>query len=232
MFRNRVICQMECQTKHFLQFFWVSNMRSLERGQDKIKTICDQLRHKTLEPAQKEAAEIIEKAHKLADEIQNSAQQDREKLLQQVRSEIEQERNVFHISLQQAAKQALEGLRQQIEQQLFSKELQHSLESILVNPKVIADLIAGLIAAIEKDGIGTDFSAVIPNLISSEQVNALLLENIRKKLQDHPLEIGNFQGGAQLKLHGKKMVLDLSDQAIKELLARYLRKDFRTLIFG
>ena len=53
-----------------------------------------------------------------------------------------------------------------------------------------------------------------------------------KRLKGKPLEIGVFGGGAQVKLIGKNLTIDLSDQVIKELIANYIRKDFRKLIFG
>lgn len=39
-------------------------MKSLEKGKDKIQKICDKLRGKTLEPAEKEARQILEDAKK------------------------------------------------------------------------------------------------------------------------------------------------------------------------
>jgi V/A-type H+-transporting ATPase subunit E len=134
--------------------------------------------------------------------------------------------------LQQASKQAIEGLRQEIESRLFNEELQDVLEKQLSDPKVIADLINGIVAALEKDGLDVDFSAVIPKLVSKADVNTLLLDGIKKRLKGKPLELGQFFGGAQVKLHGKKMTLDLSDQALKELLSNYVRKDFRKMIFS
>ena len=78
----------------------------------------------------------------------------------------------------------------------------------------------------------TDLSVVIPRLVSSDDVNALLLDGVRKRLKGKPLDLGSFAGGAQVKLLGKKLTIDLSDQAIKELMANYMRKDFRKMIFG
>lgn len=207
-------------------------MRSLEKGQDKIQKICDKLRHETLEPAEQEAQRILEEARKKADAIRAEAEFHAEQLLKQARGQIEQERNVFHSALQQAAKQMVEGLRQEIEHKLFNEELQNILEKQLADPKMIAELINGVVKAIEKEGLATDLTAVIPRLISPDDVNTLLIENVRKRLKGKPLEIGAFAGGAQVKLHGKKMTIDLSDQAIKELLAQYIRKDFRKLIFS
>ena len=40
-----------------------------DKGQDKIKKICDQLREETLEPAKQEAEEMLENAKKQAEKI-------------------------------------------------------------------------------------------------------------------------------------------------------------------
>ncbi|WP_068468312.1 V-type ATP synthase subunit E [Candidatus Protochlamydia phocaeensis] len=207
-------------------------MKSLEKGQDKIQKICDKIRHETIEPAKQEAEEILVAARKKADEITAEAERHAEQLIKQARGQIEQERNVFHSSLQQASKQTVEALRQEIEQRLFNEELQSLLEKQMSDPKLIADIITGIVKAIEKEGLNTDLSAVIPRTVSVDDINALLLENIRKRLMAKPLEIGQFAGGAQVKLHGKRMTIDLSDQAVKELLASYVRKDFRQMIFS
>lgn len=207
-------------------------MRSLEKGQDKIQKICDKLRHETIEPAKDEAQMILAEARKRAEDIKAEAERHAEQLLKQARGQIEQERNVFHSALQQAAKQTVEGLRQEIEHKLFNEELENMVEKQLSDPKVIAEIINGLVQAVEKEGLTTDLTAIIPRLVSSEDVNALLLERVRKRLKNKPLEMGGFAGGAQVKLHGKKMTLDLTDQAIRELLAHYIRKDFRKLIFS
>lgn len=207
-------------------------MKSLEKGKDKIQQICDKLRRETLEPAKEEAQQILAEARRKAEEIRVEAEHQAEQLQKQARGQIEQERNVFYSSLQQAAKQTIEGLKQEIEHKLFNEELQNVLEKQLADPKIIAELINGIVAAIEKEGLATDLSAIIPRLISVDDINSLLLEGVRKRLKGKPLEIGHFAGGAQVKLLGKKMTIDLSDQAIKELLANYIRKDFRKLIFS
>lgn len=207
-------------------------MRSLEKGQDKIQKICDRLRHETLEPAEEEARNILRDAKKKGDSIKEEAERHAEQIKAQAKGQIEQERNVFHSSLSQAAKQAVEALRQEIEHKLFNEELQNLLEKQLSDPKIIADIVNGIIKSVEKEGISTDLTAVIPRLVNSDDVNALLVEGVKKRLKNKPLEIGGFAGGAQVKLLGKNLTIDLSDQVIKELISNYMRKDFRKLIFG
>lgn len=207
-------------------------MRSLEKGEDKIQKICDKLRHETLEPAEEEGQEILREARKKAESLTADAEKHVEHLIKQAKAQIEQERNVFHSSLQQAAKQTLEGLRQEIEHKLFNDELQNILERQMADPKIVAEIVNGIVQRVEKEGLTTDIAVVIPRLIAAEDVNALLLESVRKRLKGKPLEIGSFAGGAQVKLLGKKMTIDLTDHALKELLANYIRKDFRKLIFS
>lgn len=207
-------------------------MKTLEKGQDKIQKICDKLRRDTLEPAEEEAQRILKEARKKADSIKEEAEKHAEQIIAQARGQIEQEKNVFHSSLQQAAKQVVEGLRQEIEHKLFNDELQHLLEREMADPKLVAAIINGIVQAFEKEGLKTDLSAVIPKNVPSNDVAALLLEGVRNRLKGKTMEVGGFAGGAQVKMIGKKLTIDITDQAVKEMLANYMRRDFRTLIFG
>lgn len=207
-------------------------MRSLEKGQEKIQKICDRLRHETLEPAEEEARNILLEAKKRGEKIKEEAEKHSEQIIKQARGQIEQERNVFYSSLQQAARQTIEALRQEIENKLFNQELMHLLEKQLADPKIIADIVNGIIKSVENEGISTDLTVVIPRLVNPEHVAALLLEGVKKRLKNRPVEIGGFAGGAQVKLAGKNLTIDLTDQVLKELISSYMRKDFRKLIFG
>ena len=73
--------------------------------------------------------------------------------MKQAHDQIEQERNVFYSALQQAAKQMVEGLRQEIEHKFFNAELHHILEKQLADPKIVANLVNGIVKAIEKEGL-------------------------------------------------------------------------------
>lgn len=205
--------------------------KTLEKSEDKIQKICNALRKETLDPARLEAEKIIEDAKSRAESIVSDARKQAEKMIASAKDVIDQERNVFHSSLEQAGKQTLEEIRQAVERKLFHDELQGVVEKHTSDPDVIAKIIASLLKAVEKEGISTDLSAVIPESASTEQVNRLLGENILKKLKEKSVTIGDFAGGARVKLIDKKMTIDLSDSALRELLAKYVRKDFRKLLF-
>jgi len=207
-------------------------MKSLEKGEEKIQKICDVLRRETLEPAQLEAEGVIEQAKEKAAGIVREAEQNAEKIVEDARKSIEQERNVFHSSLEQAATQSLESLRQSIEHKLFNSEIESEIKQKSSDPNVIARLIDSIIKAIDEEGVSVDLSAVIPQVVSADEVNRLLGEKVLKRLKEQSVVVGHFDGGAQIKIHDKKMTIDITDSAIKELLSSYVRKDFRELLFG
>lgn len=206
-------------------------MKTLDRGQDKIQKISDELRRETLEPAKKEAEKIIAEAKARAEQIISEAEQHGKKIIEEARTVIEQERNVFQSSLVQASKQSVEALRQSIETKLFNQELDKALQKYTVDPEIIGKLINALVQSIQKDGISADFSAIIPSQISDKQINALLVDQVLKQLKEKSVVIGDLSGGVQVKLHDKKFTIDMSEQALKDLITRHIRKGFRDLIF-
>jgi V/A-type H+/Na+-transporting ATPase subunit E len=207
-------------------------MKTLDKGPDKIKKISEELRKETLEPAKQEAAAIIEDAKKRAEKIVLEGEKHAEKMIMEARKEIEQERNVFQSSLTQAGKLSLESLKQAIEEKFFNQELNNFILQEMTDTKVIANLINAIVKAIEKEGISTDISALIPQNLSAKEVNALLLSDVQKKLREQGVNLGDFKGGVEVKLHDKNLTIDITAEALEDLLSHYLRKDFRKLLFN
>lgn len=208
-------------------------MKTLEKGQDKIKKICSVLRDETLEPAKKRAEEIINDGKRQAEEIIAEAEKQAAKIIADARAAVEQERNVFHSSLQQAAKQSVEALRQSIERKFFNEHLQTIVEKNASGPDLVAKLVNAIVKALEKEGLSTDLTALVPSTLSPKEVNELLLQDVLKALKEHSVAIGGFAAGAQVRLDNKKMTIDITEQALKELLSGYVvRKDFRKMIFA
>lgn len=207
-------------------------MKTLDKQQDKIQEICDVLRKQTLEPAQTEATKILEDARTKAEQIVSEAEHHVETLISDARKNIERERNIFHSALTQAAKQSIEALKQTIEQQLFNPELTNLVIQQSSDPKVIAQIVVSMIKAIEKEGINAEMTAYIPSSVDPREVNALLGKEILNKLKNNGVTLGSFLGGAKVRIEGKNITLDLSNNEIQDLIQRYVRKDFRNLLFG
>lgn len=208
-------------------------MKTLEKGQDKIKKICSVLRDETLEPAKKEAEEIISDGKRQAEEIIAEAEKQAKKIIDNARAAIEQERNVFNSTLEQAAKQSVEALRQSIERRFFNEHLQSVIEKNASSADLVAKLITAIVHALEKDGLAADLTALVPSALSPKEINELLLKDVLKTLKENTVGVGGFAAGAQVRLDNKKMTIDITEQSLKELLAGYVvRKDFRKMIFA
>jgi V/A-type H+-transporting ATPase subunit E len=206
-------------------------MKTLDQGKDKVATICEALRREALEPAQKEAKQIIEEAQKQAEELARTAEKDARAIIESGRKELEQEKRVFQSNLEQAGKQALESLRQDVENKLFNSELGSWLSSQSAKPEAAGKLIDAVVEALNKEGLSADLTALIPKSLNAEEVNKELGASVLKKLTGESVQVGSFSGGAQVRLEGKKITIDISDEALKEMLAAYVRKDFRKHLF-
>lgn len=206
-------------------------MKGIDTGKDKVKKICDVLKRETLEPAKKEAEQIIQEAHDKSRQIVQSAKEEAAKLIEASKKEIEKDRNVFQSSLNQACKQSLELLKQKIEGQFFHPELGEVLQKPLKDPNVVAELIKAVVQALEKEGIDADLNAIVPRTVSAQAVNQLLLKNILDKLKAKTVELGAIQGGVFVKAEKDNISIDVTESALKELVSDYIRKDFRETLF-
>lgn len=203
-----------------------------ETGQDKIEKICDLLRSQALEPAETEAKQIIAAAEKEAQQIIKNAEKTAEDLAKGALARIATEKQAAHIALKEAHKQTLEALKQDIEQKLFAPTLHTMIENETNRAPDLANLINVLAETINKEGFSTDFSAIISKKVDAAQVNQALVSAVASQLKEKGVEMGGIGSGILMKLHDKKMTLDISDQALLELMSKHLRKDFRDKIFA
>jgi V/A-type H+/Na+-transporting ATPase subunit E len=206
-------------------------MKGLETGKDKVKKICDALKRETLEPAQQEAEAIIAAARQEADEILANAHASSKKMIEYAHLEIEKLKSIFQASLAQACRQSIEVVKEKIEHKLFNPELSGLVTKPLQDPQLIATLINAIVKALEKEGTETDLSAVIASAVPARKVNELLASEVIKKLKEKGVLLSAIGGGVEIKLLKNNITIDLSDETLKELIATYIRKDFREFIF-
>ncbi len=207
-------------------------MKGLETGKDKIQKICDILKKETLEPAKQEAREIVENAHMQAAEIVKEAQAKGRQLLLEVEKEIEEKKKIFQSSLQLSCRQGIELLKQKIEDELFDRELSEVVIQEMKDPEVIAKIIASILRSFEERGVDDELIALIPKQITPRSINALLASKDLERLRNQTVNIGDFNGGAQIRLKDRQITIDMSDAAVRELIALYIRRDFREMIFS
>jgi V/A-type H+-transporting ATPase subunit E len=206
-------------------------MKNLETGKDKIQKICDAIRKETLEPIQQEAKELIENARLQAAELIREAEKKAERSIQAADAEIREKKRLFESSLNLSCKQGIEMLKQKIEEELFNKELMSLVAKETCNPQLIVQWIESFMRSLDKQGIEEDFEVIIPKEIPARSINALLGQHILEHLKNKSVELGDFHGGVQIKMKGRGITIDISDTVVRELIASYIRKDFRDLIF-
>lgn len=207
-------------------------MKGLETGKEKIQRICDVIRTETLEPAKQEANEIIENANLQAAEILKMAEKKSADLIRDAKDQIAEKEKVFQSSLQLASRQGVEVLKQKIEEKLFDQTLSNLVTSEMKEPNLVAHIIDSFMKAMIEKGIDEDFVAVIPKNITPRAINSLLAKEILEKLQGKSVVVGDFDGGAQIQLKGKHLTIDISDSTVKELIGRYIHRDFREMIYS
>lgn len=207
-------------------------MNEIENGDQKIQKICEYIKNETLDPARQQAKEIIENAHIQVEQIIKKAHAEKDRLLNEAKKEIQREKKVFDSSLKLAARQAVEDLKHKIEQELFSKNLKDLISKTTKDSKIIASIINSIVQTIEKFGIDVDISAYISKDIDAKDINALLLKQVIDKLKEKEIVLKEFDGGVKIKLHDMQITIDISNSAIQDLIAQYIRSDFRELIYN
>lgn len=206
-------------------------MKTLEDGRMRIQQISDEIRNNVIDPAKKESEKRVQEGEHRKSELVAEGMKEKERLIKEAHAQIEQERNIFNSSLEQASLQAIESLKQRIESFFFNQELQKMLEGPFSEPIVISNIIDALVQAIEKEGLSADLAAVIAKSVDPEEVNKLLAKRILQRLQKQSVEIGAITGGVKLSVVGKNMTISLTEEDVRKLLAEHLRKDFRKMIF-
>ncbi|MBS3903362.1 MAG: hypothetical protein KGZ30_03270 [Anaplasmataceae bacterium] len=207
-------------------------MKPTETGKDKVKKICEVLRRETLEPAEQEAYELLRRAREEAESILSGARTEAEELRAEARQEIKKKKAVFDASLKQACQQTVEALRQTIIEKLFNPELSKMLIEPLQEKKVIARLIEALVTALDKEGVDGDMTAYVASAVPAREINDLLVPKVLQKLREKGVLVGTFTAGVEIKLDKENITLDLTENALKELVSSYSRKDFREMLFG
>jgi V/A-type H+-transporting ATPase subunit E len=200
-------------------------------GKDKVKQICEVLRKETLEPAIDEAKKVLEDAKVKAEGIVAEAKDKAAKLIAEAEKDIEKKYGVFKASLNQGARQSVEWLKQEIEERLLNQNLGAMIAGATGGADVLASMVKAVIGAVAEEGLETDLSVIIPSAVEPKQVNDLLGQDLVEKLKEKSVVVGPQKGGIALKLHKDRITIDLTDEALLDLMTRYVRKDFHKYFF-
>ena len=201
-------------------------------NQDKVQKICDTIRKDTLLPAELQAQEIIKNAKKLAAITLEKAHAEAKQLREQAHKEIVKDKQAFLSSLHIACKQTLDLFKQKVEKKIFHDSLSEIIKETTKKPEIITRCIEAILDALAKEGIEQDLELIIPKSISSQDMMAMLTQKAAAVLEEAPIQLDGFAGGAKIRIKERHLTIDVSDLALKELIASFLREDFRALVFS
>lgn len=202
-------------------------MSDVVYARDRVKDLCQQLKKEALAPAELEAKKKLEAAESEAKAILDNAKAQAAKQLEEAKAKIEKEKQVYQTALRQARQLALQALRQEIEEKLFSGSLVELLDKPMKDPVLIARMIQALVAAVDREGLSTQVSALVPKSVSLADLKSLLEGKVIETLKGGQCIHGEMAGGVKVKLEDKKMSYAFTDDFLVDILSHYLRADFR-----
>jgi len=207
-------------------------MKPIDTGKDKVRKICEALRQEALDPARREADEIVAVARSDAKRIIEEAKRKGRRMIEEARKKTEEEYNVFKASVNLACKKSFDTLKQKVEHNLFNTQLAAFIDKPMKDPHVLAKIISAMINGIEEKGDRADLKAVISSSVSPEEVSRELARGVVGRLRSGEVEIGDIAGGVQIKIVDENLTLDMTDETLKAILAEFVREEFRGAIFA
>ena len=200
-------------------------------GDQRLAAICQMIRNETLDPAKEEAEEIKHSAERDAARIRAEAKCQAERMLHDARTLLREEREAFDASIEQASRQVLSLLREKIEKTLFNSALDHYLSTELYDETKTTELLDLIIKQIQIEGLGGDLAIWLGNHLSKEKVISALSQEAVKKISAQAVFVGTHDVGVIVKIVDRHLALEITPEALKEMMSAFLRPDFRTVLF-
>ena len=204
----------------------------MEPGKDKVKKICDAIRKETLDPALEEARGVVEEGKRRADEILEEARAEAERIRLEARREMQREKEIFEVGLRHACKLTLEELKQKVEKHFFHKDLSELVQKEMGDTKIIAQLLNAVVKAVETEGMEVNMEAYVAKTVDPKAIAKLLAKEVIDKLKGKEPKESQIQGGVVVRVPDQRLSIDVSDVVLKALVAGFIRKDFRALVFA
>lgn len=212
-----------------------------------VQELIDKLKNQGVSEGQKQAEQILKEAHHKASRILSQAQAEADKLLSEGRHKLEVERQSSHEAIKTAFRDTELALRSKV-REAFSAHLKRLVSLELGDKDFIKQLVL-VIASLKKDEIvqASQIEVLLPSKIFETDENGTHLSQEGKKRMHH-LVLGitdgmlregielksstDVKGGIKVRLTGKDIELDLTDEAFTNLLLKYLLPRYREIISG
>ncbi len=212
-----------------------------------VQELIDKLKNQGVSEGQKQAELIIKEAHYKASRILSQAQAEADKLLSEGRHQLEVERQSSHEAIKTAFRDTQLALRSKV-REAFSSHLKRLVSLELKDKDFIKQLVL-VIASLKADEIAqaSQVEILLPSKIfETDETGTHLNQEGKKRMQHLVLGITDgmlregielnsstdVKGGIKVRLTGKDIELDLTDEAFSDLLLKYLLPRYREIVSG
>lgn len=212
-----------------------------------VQALIDKLRGQGVIEGQKQAERLINEAHSKVSQILLQAQEEADQLLSEARKKIEIEQKSSHEAIKTAFRDSEIALRSKL-REAFSTHLKRLVSLELKDKEFIKQLILAIASAKRSEIESTaPIEILVPDKIFETDEKSLQL-NKEGKARLHHLVLGitndmlregieltpssDVKGGIKVKLVGKDVEINLTDETLSHLILKYLLPRYREIISG
>jgi len=212
-----------------------------------VQEFIDKLKNRGVIEGQKQADQIIEEAHSKASHILSQAQGEADKLLSETYQKLEVERKSSREAIKMAFRDSEIALRSKL-REAFSAHLKKLVSLELKDRDFIKQLVL-TVAGVQIPEVAQASHAEIllpAKIFEGHEEGASLSEEGKKRMQHLVLGITNkmlrdgielkpsadIKGGIRVQIIGQNIEIDLTDEALSNLLLKYLLPRYREIVSG
>lgn len=207
-----------------------------------VQRLIDRIREEAVGEGRAEATALVEAAKAEAAAILERAERERDELQRKAHREIEVEKQASRAAVHTAARDVILGLKSEVVAS-FEAHVHRLVSDTLRDPELMQTLvlvIAGRVA--EEVTVGKEIEVVVSALLDEhapdEPMPAVVRDGILGISHDMLREgvelrtSPKVSAGAKIQLVGEHIEIDLSEDAITEMLLAYLTPRFRWILEG
>lgn len=217
-----------------------------EKVSNNVQSLIDRLRDDGIKAGNEEAQKLISSAEQKASEIVHKAKEEASRLNQKAVEDIRSEREAANEALRIALRDAQNMLREQVTSN-FAVQLKRMISQKLKDTSFLKEMILAVAGRVAKDINMTSNAEVLLSQAwlqetePSEQLEVAQKEQdtfiaeLTKEMVNEGIAI-NIQemkaSGFKIFLKDQEIELDLTDDALSEMILKYLSPRFRALLSG
>ena len=195
-----------------------------------VQELIDRLHEEGIKSGREESETILREAKKEAARILDEAKREAETLKAESHAKVEAERTAAHEMLQAAGRDAILTLREQLMMQ-FEHHIKNVVDAKLSETSFLEKMILAITEQAASRGETPELSV---GTLGMEKAEAdTFIEALMAKELAQGITITPYGGrGIRLKIEGGDVVIDLSREALSELIFRLLTPRYRAIFEG